>query len=469
MDSKTSNDYIVSSLGYLLVALLSAFSGYSLSLFICNCSINNIQDNINIGILIAFTLLLLPYLFSREVLLERENIPDLNNHEMKTNSRNIPLYFLITFISLDILLSYIIYLKEFIDESNLKSLMIMFVLGLMPFLFLYCRSNYLLKRKKSHINITYSFLESILLPALHVVIIPFSIGWAIVGSTINLEIVLVAVIFLFILSVITFRFKGISSPKNFIILFASTTVLLICILFIDPLYFKFMLTSIVLTLVLGVSEVTKRVYLLSIHNNHNRYTPELNNILEDYKFYLGSGKLVGVSLPFLLPSIALLWDILSIKVFFFIASLQIIHWFIIIKKSDINHLDFWIALFLGILLQLLIIIQYYFDFSISYFSIKIDSASSFIVELFSAFITAISFFFYSKTNSDIIKYYNIFIFFLLTFIGLLFSYTFLQVISGDSLLKLLVFSGYLLGIISLIVHWNKIKILFKSIKDDSES
>lgn len=477
MDKKTSNDYLLASGGYLIVALLSSFSGYGIALYIkkgssnllnffdknIHFSLEFINELISVGIFVSFVILILPYLINREVLLEREKIADLSNHEIRTTSNQIPMYIFGSLLFIYTLAIYILFLKNLITFDYLYSIIYLFIIGLSPFLFLYIRSIYLLKNNE--FDQAYSFLESILLPALYVCVIPFSIGVTIIEKSIDLKFIGIVSAYLISLSILVVVFKSISNPKYFLYYSLYTIFFLTLLYFYDIDYFKFLLISLTLTLVLGVSEVTKRIFFLSNNYNHERYISQINGEKENYKFYLDSGKLVGISVPFLFPLISLLWDELLTKIFFIIASLQIIHWITIIKRNNIINIDRWIALLLGFLPLVVIIAQYYFNTEFMDI-MAIDSNSSFVVELFIAFIALISVFFFRKESSEVYAYYIKFMVFFSFYLFVLFSYTVIGIISSSIFLKLLILSGYLIIVISIIVNWDKIKNIFKSKIDE---
>jgi len=242
-DNKTLNNYIGASVGYLSVAVLSAFTGYTLMLYI---GVNASPNGLNLGLVLAFSLLLLPYLINRESLLEKEEIPDIYDHHVRSEAYQFPIIFFIGFVVLFMVGAYILWLQKIAPFSFLIKVTIVYIVALLPFLSLFIRSNYLLKEGEN--DLAYSFLESILLPALSVCIIPFSVGCSIGIDDIDLLVVIFATLFIIILLIMSiFFFKGISNRRNFFIIFIYIVVFCSMIAFYDyytdSIYSKLLRTS----------------------------------------------------------------------------------------------------------------------------------------------------------------------------------------------------------------------------------
>jgi len=462
-DEHTPKDNFVASLGYFFVALLSALSALILNIESyqkINFSIDNYT--LSILIIIGYVCILFPYLLAREALLEREIIPDINHFNIKTIASQFPI---VIFVS--------IFIIEYLLLNNLKSLneitgiyftkiIVSFTIATFPFLFLHFRSTYLLKNNK--VDIAYSFLESILIPSLYVCILPFSFAWMIANNSVDIYIILITSSYLLILSLLISFFNGVSDYKSFIIILGYTFIFYVGLFFINNKFnfidvndLKGMIIGILLALTLGVAEVTKRAFYTK---EKDRYIPKVGNPegVEDYDFYFGSAKYVGITIPLFLPLVTLFWTEISVELFYFIPALQIIHWFYIIKKDNITVIDKNIALGLGFLLPLSIIILLYFNIEITIVPI-VSTENQGYLEMFLAFVFFVMLYFMKYLRSKIYDYYRIFnaaiiILIVISFMKLFFG------MSKEKLNIIIFLTIYMWTIVSIIVNFTKIKKLF---------
>lgn len=368
-DNKSIKENLKSSGGYVLVSLLATFTGYLLA-FQYNSNLTNIlyffSIPIQVYIIFAFSILLVPYLYKREVLLEREQMISLKDGEIFL--KEIPTFFFYGLIILYIVVGYfLLYDKLKIDISYLIQLLILFFLSILPFVFLHHRANKLINNNK--IDLAYSFSESILLPSLFICIISFAFGWSIAGESINFGTMITTIIFIILISIVIIYFDGYSTKKNFKLLIGVITLYLLFLFICCSTYeyFNLVLSSLLLTLTMGVSEVTQRINLVS---EGKRYISKRDNYIENKEFYFNGGKSAAMSIPLLLPLLSLFWDNLSVKIIYIIPAMQIIHWAIIIRKNNVEKIDFRIALGFGFLLPLLIMIMSQYNITTSFIDVN---------------------------------------------------------------------------------------------------
>lgn len=464
-EKKVINSYVKESFGYLFIALLCVISGAVIHFNRTEKISEQINDPVVISILIsAYLLFLFPYIINREILLERKEKPNLSNSMIISYAYQFPNYIIIGTLLLCIVLCFLGIKTNSITLLELLRLVVLFCLASIPFIVIHCRMRYLFKKNKIHK--AYSFSESILIPALTLCLISFSFGWVIVSVDIDFNLMIIFICFSIIISLLIYFLDSITNTENLvklsmlILLFLIIVYLLEFYLFNKVYYFDIILIAIILSLALGVSEAVKRIY---VAKKNKRLVSKHSGVIEDYNFYFIGGTNAGVTLPLLIPLIALVNNF-SIFVTFAFVTLQLMHVFWITKKDDICKNDFYISLFLGILLPLAMMIMSWIDFNVN---ILTKSSSVSVLAVLTSIFLGIIFIIYKSgknflNNLAHYKYFNISLIFIMFITGI---YAYLS--GSESIINLyydlLFFSFILFVIISFFNFYGNIG---KIIKED---
>ena len=180
-EQKTMVQVITASLGFILVAFLTAITGYTLS----NSALPARNDLILIGI---YSLLVWPYYLSRQALLERDidSLEEKYDSYTKSIGIQVPsimfiLFALIAFFVLSLFYSFPI--KYLFGQR--QDIVISLALGLLPFFVLDIYHVNDLRVKNS--DKAFRFTERVLFPALATGIVPLAFGWSLFGQSISWE------------------------------------------------------------------------------------------------------------------------------------------------------------------------------------------------------------------------------------------------------------------------------------------
>lgn len=350
---------IASSIGFTSVALLTAWAGYLLSL-------NSAPSLIQIGSaflpITVYVLGLIPYYFSRQVLLERErknvNASNLLNQDIRGNGLEYPL---IIFVAI-ILLGYFSLLLWFEFPENFRfspqlDIILGYLLSYIPFILLIVISAVKLNR---NIDEPFLFENRTLFPALATGIMPFSFGWSIANSEIDLEILFVGAMYL----VLLFSFSYSVGYSKFAIVLISVVVLYMAFEIYEIQSLIVLVYGAIITLSLGVAETIKRLFA-AVENRIFFLHKETQN------YYLAGANWSNATFPWLLSLAILIIDPLPAYPLLIVIGLQSISWIVLIgQERKLTNFSAIFGVISGFTL-LLVIIGYqlglfYLDWPITY-------------------------------------------------------------------------------------------------------
>ncbi len=334
-DEPTVGNRIRDSFGYLFVSFLCSFAGYSIA------AENHQTSRISI-LLLCYVAHLLPYFFSREVLLERKT-PQINN-SVKSEGVQVPLglFVLISVLSLFILKDFFPPFIEFYLSSQIDILLAI-ALNIFPFIVLSVVSYQQLKNKQD--DDAYGFVNRIIFPAIYACILPFTFGWAVSGDSIDLMLIGSVTLFVLALKAFDFVFKR-SILFITIMFFVMVIIFVIAINILNIELFKVILYGMLITFSLGVSETAKRVYLAQTKDSYN--PPNQND-----EFLFAGANWSSIVFPILLAIIPLLTDELPLWPILTYILIQSIHWFSV-KTINISEKTYIYSLLIGFMLPILL-------------------------------------------------------------------------------------------------------------------
>ena len=253
---KTLFKVMGSSTGFLFVAILATFVGFSIS---SNLSLSDFYDSSIVGIIyekikiiFAFNLLLWPYFYCRQALLERRNVDPSNKFDDWAVTVGLQPSILLQLYSIAITLLILFQPQGIYPFGNWQAVFGGMLISLIPFFLLIVLSIWDLSRSGD--NNEFRFVEKVLYPALATGIIPFSFGSSMAGKTFALTGIVIAVAYLVLLILINYFAKN---EFTLVIPFLSFSLLLL----IKEVWDVQILSSIVygtlITSAMGVAEAAK--------------------------------------------------------------------------------------------------------------------------------------------------------------------------------------------------------------------
>ncbi len=330
-----------SSIGFILVAFLTALAGNALSR--SSFSLQTIPYN-DLVLITAYVVLLSPYYISRQALLERK-LPNrkLDNYAVTVGFQvPVVLFFLLTFVAFLVLPRYYAPPTLF-AWGRWQDVVILIFIGLAPFILLLQTSIHDLKQRDSYRAIR--FAEKVLLPAVATGVVPFSLGWSISGNPISLMGIVVGALYVCILVVVP-RLLRVQPFWATLGLFMLTLVMFVVSRM--PVL-SVIVYGTIITLAMGVSEVSKRVPQAA---QQDRSFPKDQGL--DY--YLAGANWASIIFPLALSLVPLFIDELPAWPVLMLIAIQSLTWLLIDDKHKVTRLAAILGLVFGYGLPILIIL-----------------------------------------------------------------------------------------------------------------
>jgi len=341
--------YFISSFGMAAVALVCAASGlaFGLNRGVFPFGLNGgvyVHDTTPVFFVLAFPVLIFPYLFSRCALLEGGP---------KTPTQKINAWFvsLLLFSPLIVIALLVIPLVIVPTNQWLKAATPL-AIALLTFVYLWIRMLWNLRPKNPNANNERLFKNKVLLPAFAICLVSFSYGWMLSQPTVDAIELLVPVALIVLGSLLI--------PRHWVLsaVYICTTVVGAFIL--TQLGYEFarvVLVGTLLTLAMGVAEVCKRT--VWVKQRHPIFGAVVEK--EDFDFYFTGANWASSVFPFLLCVVPLLIGKLAVLPIFLVLSAQYIHWHFFWPRK----LSVWLIVvnvLLGFSLPLVLLIQFYASF-----------------------------------------------------------------------------------------------------------